>query len=209
MKLQLALDALTLHDAIYMMGRCSKWVDVIEVGTPLIIREGVRAVKEMKKHFPNHEVLADLKIMDAGEYEASEAFEAGADIITVLGVTHDSTIKGCVAAAKKFSGKVMVDMICVSDLAKRTKELEAMGVDYICVHAAFDEQVAGASPLEELETVSAALSTAKGAVAGGLNETTVRLAAKLNPEIVVVGGGIAGKSDPEQAARMIKEAMKI
>jgi len=30
-------------------------------------------------------VLADLKIMDAGEHEANLAFEAGADIVTVLG----------------------------------------------------------------------------------------------------------------------------
>ncbi len=45
-------------------------------------------------------VLADLKIMDAGGYEIMKAAEAGADIITVLGATDDSTIKGAVAEAK-------------------------------------------------------------------------------------------------------------
>lgn len=58
-------------------------------------------------------MLADLKIMDAGEHEASLAFAAGADIVTVLGLSADSTVSGAVAAARAAGGGrlVMADMI--------------------------------------------------------------------------------------------------
>ena len=39
--------------------------------------------------------------MDAGEHEANLAFNAGADIVTVLGVAHDETIRGVVRAARR------------------------------------------------------------------------------------------------------------
>lgn len=167
MKLQLAIDTLDSDQAIQLMHRVGKYIDIIEVGTPLIIKEGVQAVKKIKQAFPNHTVLADLKIMDAGEFEAGIAFEAGADIVTVLGTTHDSTIAGCVKAAKQFGGQIMADMICVQNLADRAGQIEKLGVDYICVHTAFDEQSSGASPLEELKTVTQAITVAGAAVAGG------------------------------------------
>ena len=45
--------------------------EIIEVGTPLIISDGLGAVRQLKSAFPESLVLADLKIMDAGEHEAA------------------------------------------------------------------------------------------------------------------------------------------
>ena len=78
MKLQIALDDISLEDALRLVESIRKDIDIIEVGTPMAIQYGMEAVRRMKQAFPEKEVLADLKIMDAGEYEASEAFEAGA-----------------------------------------------------------------------------------------------------------------------------------
>ena len=60
-------------------------VDIVEIGTPLLIAEGLGAVRAVCSAHPGMIVLADTKIMDAGGYEARLAFEAGADIVTVLG----------------------------------------------------------------------------------------------------------------------------
>lgn len=78
-------------------------------------------------------VLADLKIMDAGEHEANLAFAAGADIVTVLGVAHDETIQGVVQAARRFGGgkEVMVDLINTNNPAARAKEVAKLGVDIV------------------------------------------------------------------------------
>ena len=90
MKLQLALDTLTLEECMTLLQETRGSVDIAEVGTPFIIEEGMRPVREFKQHFPEIEILADAKIMDAGELEAETAFKAGADIVTVLGASNDS-----------------------------------------------------------------------------------------------------------------------
>lgn len=89
-----------IPEAIELVKEVEQYIDVVEIGTPVVINEGLRAVKEIKEAFPQLKVLADLKIMDAGGYEIMKASEAGADIITVLGATDDATIKGAVEEAK-------------------------------------------------------------------------------------------------------------
>lgn len=49
MKLQLALDDMPLQEAISFTKKVEKYIDVIEIGTPFIIDEGVNAVREFKK----------------------------------------------------------------------------------------------------------------------------------------------------------------
>ncbi|WP_232454555.1 orotidine 5'-phosphate decarboxylase / HUMPS family protein, partial [Domibacillus aminovorans] len=73
MKLQLALDLVNIPEGIAVVKEVEQFVDVVEIGTPVIINEGLRAVKEMKEAFPNLTVLADLKVMDAGGYEVMVA----------------------------------------------------------------------------------------------------------------------------------------
>lgn len=129
MELQLALDLVNIPEAIEIVKEVEQYIDVVEIGTPVVINEGLRAVKEIKEAFPQLKVLADLKIMDAGGYEIMKASEAGADIITVLGATDDATIKGAVEEAKKQKKKILVDMINVKDIESRAQEIDALGVD--------------------------------------------------------------------------------
>ena len=208
MKLQIALDTLTIEECISLLDETKDYVDVIEVGTPFIIEEGMRPVREFKKRYPGLEVLVDAKIMDAGELEAECAFKAGADIVTVLGASNDETILGAVKAAKKYGGKIMIDMIAVKNLAERTAELDAMGVDYICVHTAFDVQASGKNPLDELIVVNQVVNQAKSAVAGGVKLATIDDIVKEGAEIVVVGGAISNAADRPAMAREIKQHMQ-
>ena len=86
MKLQLALDDITLAAALALVEDVRTYVDIIEVGTPFLYAEGLGAVRELRRRFPEKEILADMKIMDAGEHETRLALQAGADYVTVLGV---------------------------------------------------------------------------------------------------------------------------
>lgn len=209
MKLQAALDTLTLDECLDLLDKTQGAVDVAEVGTPFVIECGMEPVKAIKKAHPEIEVLADAKIMDAGEFEADKCFEAGADIVTVLGVSYDETIEGVVRSAKKYGKKVMVDMIAVPDLAARTAEIDKMGVDYICVHTAFDIQGTGQKdPLEDLKVVNSVIKNAKSAVAGGVKLATVDAIAAENPGIIVVGGAICNAKDPAAMAKEMKVRMK-
>jgi len=208
MKLQVALDTLSLEECIELLNQVRKEIDIAEVGTPMIIEYGMAPVRELHRLFPEMEILADTKIMDAGEYEAEMCFKAGAAIVTVLGVTHDETIRGALKAAKKYGGKILIDMIGVEDLARRTQQIDALGVDYICVHTAFDLQVGGANPLEELRMINSVLRNAQAAVAGGVKLATIESILHENPEIIIVGGGITNQADPAAVTAKMKTIMK-
>ncbi|WP_238651913.1 3-hexulose-6-phosphate synthase [Paenibacillus piscarius] len=208
MKLQLALDLVDIQGAIELVKEVEEHVDVVEIGTPVVINEGLRAVKELKAAFPNLTVLADLKIMDAAGYEVGQASAAGADIITILGAAEDESIKGAVAEAKKLGKQILADMIAVKDIAARAQQLDELGVDYICVHTGYDLQAVGKNSFEDLSTIKSVVKHAKTAVAGGIKLETLPEVIKQQPDLVIVGGGITGKEDKKAAAREMQALIK-
>ncbi|WP_338778373.1 3-hexulose-6-phosphate synthase [Metabacillus sp. FJAT-52054] len=208
MELQLALDLVNIPEAIELVKEVEEHIDIVEIGTPVVINEGLKAVKEMKAAFPNLKVLADLKIMDAAGYEVMKASEAGADIITILGAAEDMSIKGAVEEAKKQNKKILVDMIAVKDIETRAKELDAIGVDYICVHTGYDLQAVGQNSFEDLKTIKRVVKNAKTAVAGGIKMDTLPEVIKASPDLVIVGGGITGQDDKKATAAKMQKLIK-
>ncbi|SEK38972.1 3-hexulose-6-phosphate synthase [Paenibacillus sp. cl141a] len=208
MELQLALDLVNIPEAKEVVAEVAEFIDIVEIGTPVVINEGLHAVKAIKEAFPHLRVLADLKIMDAGGYEVMKASEAGADIITVLGVSDDSTIKGAVAEALKQGKQVMVDMINVKDIEGRAREIDAFGVDYICVHSGYDHQAEGKNSFEELAAIKRVVKQAKTAVAGGIKMETLPEVIQAKPDLVIVGGGITSQTDKKATAAQMNELVK-
>ena len=86
-------------------------VDWLEAGTPLILAEGLHAVRALHERFPHHPVIADLKTMDAGFLEAEMMFRAGATFVVVMAVAHEHTVREAVRAARQYGGLVMADVI--------------------------------------------------------------------------------------------------
>ncbi|WP_027092582.1 3-hexulose-6-phosphate synthase [Cohnella thermotolerans] len=208
MELQLALDLVNIPEAKQVVQEVEPYIDIVEIGTPVVINEGLHAVKAIKEAFPNLKVLADLKIMDAGGYEVMKASEAGADIITVLGVSDDSTIRGAVEEARKRNKKIMVDMINVKDLETRAREIDSFGVDYICVHSGYDHQAAGINSFADLATIKRVVRNAKTAIAGGIKLDTLPQVVAAAPDLVIVGGGITGAEDKRSVAAKMRELVK-
>ncbi len=208
MELQLALDLVNIPEAKELVKEVEEYIDIVEIGTPVVINEGLRAVKEIKEAFPHLKVLADLKIMDAAGYEVMKASEAGADIITILGAAEDMSIKGAVEEAKKQGKKILVDMIAVKDLEARAKEVDEFGVDYICVHTGYDLQAVGKNSFEDLQTIKRVVKNAKTAIAGGIKLETLPEVIKAQPDLVIVGGGITGQDDKKAVAAQMQKMIK-
>ncbi|KYC76341.1 3-hexulose-6-phosphate synthase [Bacillus licheniformis] len=208
MELQLALDLVNIPEAIKVVKEVEEYIDIVEIGTPVVINEGLRAVKEMKDAFPNLKVLADLKIMDAAMYEVMKASEAGADIITILGAAEDMSIKGAVEEAKAQGKKILVDMIGIKDIESRAAELDVLGVDYICVHTGYDLQAIGQNSFADLMTIKNVVKNAKTAIAGGIKLDTLPEVVKLKPDLIIVGGGIANQDDKAAAAAKMKQMIQ-
>ena len=207
MKLQVALDEVTLSEGINLIHQIENDVDIIEVGTPLVIREGMSAVRQFKQRFPTKEILADEKIVDGGAFEANLGFEAGADYVTVVSITDNLTIQSCIQAANARGKKTVVDLIGCPDLATRVSELEKMGAHMLSVHTGADQQAVGRRPLADLKVVQQFASNIALSVAGGINSQTIGSYVALKPEVVIVGSGICKAANPAQVAHAIKQSL--
>ncbi|MCD6318430.1 DUF561 domain-containing protein [Candidatus Aerophobetes bacterium] len=206
--LQVALDFLNLNRALKVAGASADGgADWLEAGTPLIKSEGLGCIRTLREKFPHLPIVADLKIMDVGRIEAEAAFKAGADIVSVLGVASDPTIKECVRAAKNYGGKVAVDLMNAPSFLERAKAVEEMGVDYIQIHLSIDDQMIGKNPFVLLHKIAGQVNLPI-AVAGGINSETAAPAIDAGASIIIVGGAICKAKDPQKATMIIKEAIK-
>ncbi len=200
------MDVLTVEDALKLAGQVAEYVDIIELGTPLIKAAGLSAVTAVKNAHPDKIVFADMKTMDAGELEADIAFKAGADLVTVLGSADDSTIAGAVKAAKAHNKGIVVDLIGVADKVSRAKEVRALGAKFVEMHAGLDEQ---AKPGFDLNGLLRAGAEARVpfSVAGGVKVDTIKAVQQAGADVAVAGGAIYGAADPAKAAKELREAI--
>ncbi|WP_028376164.1 3-hexulose-6-phosphate synthase [Leeuwenhoekiella sp. MAR_2009_132] len=205
-KLQVAIDLLSTKEALALAEKVAPYVDIIELGTPLIKSEGVSVIRAMKDAFPDKQVFADFKTADTGELEAGLAFDAGADFVTILGSVDDATIKGAVKAANERNKGVVVDTIGVKDRVKRAKEVSEFGVKFVELHAGLDEQALDGYSIQVLidEAKRAGVPVS---IAGGVNKDTIKAVKESGAVVVVAGGAIYGAEDPAAAAKELHDLL--
>lgn len=208
--LQAALDQPDLHQILQLGSVLGQEADILEIGSAPIMKYGMLPVEELRKQQPDLVVLADVKIMDAGARSAKVCFEAGADIVTVLGAAGDTTIREVISTAKRYGGHVMIDLIQVKNLAVRAEKLDGMGADWMCVHAASDTQ--GPEETEndvfaELEILQRVLKETGTAIAGGIDFDSALRLAEMKPDVVIAGKVITQGQEPASAARKLKKLL--
>src|SRR5690349_22960527 len=185
---QLSLDLTSLDEAIATAEiAVEAGVDWLEAGTPLLLADGLHAVEGLRKRFPDHPIVADLKTMDGGYLEAEMMAKAGANLVVVMGRAHEATIRRVVDAGRDFGIKVMGDNLAADDRVACARWMESLGVDFIVHHIGFDERamIRGLSPLDELDQVVAAVSIPVQAVGGLSIEQAIECARRGAPFVVV------------------------
>lgn len=180
--------------------------DWIEAGTPLIKSEGMDSVREMKKALPGTRIVADMKTVDTGAMEVEMAAKAGADIVAMLATSDNSTIEDALRAAHKYGVQIMMDLLTVPDPVKRSRELDKLGVDYICVHVGIDQQMTGRDTIDLLKQIVTEVNTPVAA-AGGIDAFSGAEAVASGAAIVIVGGSVVRSADVTASARKIREAI--
>jgi 3-hexulose-6-phosphate synthase / 6-phospho-3-hexuloisomerase len=205
--LQVALDFENLSRALLAAREAVEGgADWVEAGTPLIKSEGLDAVRELKKAFPDRRIVADMKIMDTGAFEVEIAAKAGATLVTVLGAADDDTIADAVRGGELYGAEVMVDLLGVADPVARSKRAAELGAAAVCWHVGIDMQMAGKTPFAVLGEIARG-SPIPVAVAGGLNSETVAEAVRAGAQILIVGGAITKSPQIPEATRQIRQAI--
>jgi 3-hexulose-6-phosphate synthase/6-phospho-3-hexuloisomerase len=211
---QLSLDLIDLDEAIRTADMAIRaGVDWLEVGTPLIIAEGMRGVRELRARYPKVPIVADLKTMDGGWLEAEVMAKAGASMVVVMGQAHEETIELVVKAGRDFGAKVMGDNMAMPDPIAGAKRMEDLGCDYIIHHIGFDMRTLRRSrgqhadtPLDRLSEVVAAVSVPVQAV-GGLTLEQATDTPRYGAPLVVVGAPLAIDPNAFRTAQGDVEAM--
>ena len=209
--LQVALDFTRIDDALRIAEVAwSCGADIIEAGTPLIKSEGLKAVEVLRRELPDATIVADMKTVDVGDLEVRMAAEAGADIVTVMGFSWDSTITAAVEEARRQGVMVEADLMYVEDPAKRAGELKKLGVDIVGIHIGIDVQKRLGMTAGDVPDLVRRVVKAFGgivSVAGGIKAEHVPSLIKAGAKIIVVGSAITRARDPSEATRIIRDAI--
>lgn len=221
MKLQVTLDTMSVEVGIARLRDVAQYLDIIEVGNPLLLDEGMAAVSAVKEAFPQAEVLADTKIWHDGTRIASSAFAHGADMVTVLGGTTDAEVEAVVECAEQHDGAVAADLSGLSGLMQRASELESMGVRYMIVPSGLrrvdvvdddalhrNTRAIGGTPLALVRNVMRGLArTSEVAVVDNITLDNIDQVVATNPGVLLVGRAILSADDPADAAAEFKRRM--
>jgi len=162
----------------------------------------------MKKALPGTKIVADMKTVDTGAMEVEMAAKAGADIVALLAASDNSTIEDALRAARKYGVQIMMDLLTVPDPVGRSRELEELGVDYICVHVGIDQQMTGKDTIDFLKQIVKEVKTPVAA-AGGMDAASAADAVASGAAIVIVGGSIVRSANVTESARKIRESIDV
>ena len=198
--IQLALDRLSMEKCISITKQTYSYIDFIEIGTGVIKEYGMEVIREFRKLFPDKYLVADMKTCDSGEHETRQAFEAGADITTVMGFSNEQTIIESIQVAKKYSKKVIVDLLQTP--FSKFSGLNELGVECISIHIGKDVQRKETIVIpEEYELLTKQYKTF---VAGGISPKTIHHFDKLQPNVYIVGAFITQSENPVEATKKLK-----
>jgi 3-hexulose-6-phosphate synthase len=204
--LQVALDSIEDQEVFRVAELVREYVDVLDIGTVLLKREGIRIIKQIKAAFPDKFVFVDTKTLDLGQLEARMVFSAGADMMSVCGAASDATIEFAIREARTFGKKVMIDLIGTDGSYRQIKRLSDFQPDYIIIHSGVDEWHNENNLFEKVEIISQ-ICPLPMAVSGGIQLDDIPYLLVFQPAILIVGTAITTARLPQHAAQCFWESI--
>ncbi len=207
MKLQIAFDLTDLSRALQLAEQVWAFADILEVGTPLIKSEGLRAVEEFRKRFGDRLILADMKTMDTGALEARMAADHGAHIATVCAAAAEETVASFIQEAHRQGISAMLDTIGLGGKPQHLQHLLRYRPDFILLHRAIDQENKFPAFWGQTPHLQTPHLQGRIAVAGGISPETLPTILPLKPEIVIVGRWILSSENPAERAKLFRKIL--
>lgn len=181
---------------------------ILEAGTPLIKKYGVRVIRELRELAKDVFIVADLKTLDVGQVEVDMAYEETADAVVASGLASKETLDKFIYETKRFGIYAVVDMMDVADPLAILKSLKELP-DLIILHRGIDEECGGKTRWEHIKAIKEVFKDKKllFAVAGGIDPQTAPMALKSGADILIVGRYITQSRDIRRATREFLEPL--
>lgn len=209
-RLQVALDTFDLPSALGPLQKAAPYVDIIECGTILVLCEGYHAVRVIKALFPEKQVLADVRIAEAGSKIARLAFEAGADLVSCVAGASLTTIQQVCKVAEEFGREVQVELADEWYDADKARAWREAGVQHVIVKRSRDREAAGdlswkAEDLDRVDELADMGFTVT--ITGGVSPEDLPAFAGRNVGIVIAGRAIVASEDPAASAKELRDTI--
>ena len=196
MKIQISFDLNNLETSLEIARKVKDYCDIMEVGTILIHKYGVQAVKEFTKNFPDKVILADTKIVDRGQDITEIYLNTGVKWITVMAGTNNDVIHRVCSEAQKNGILVMLDTLDSVMPGQVALDAKNLGVDAILLHKAHDaNQNDSLLFLDELDLLKGN-SDLPIFIAACVHRENIKKVIAAKPYGVIIGRAITTAQDP-------------
>ena len=208
---QISVDVATVKQGLGVArAALAGGVTIVEMGTPLLKNEGVsNVVPAFRREFPDALLLADMKTMDGGAFEARAVYAGGGSIVDFLALAGADTAKAICAVRDEFRrGNAELPRLVFADIMVphqgppaqavdvALRMLDA-GVDAVGVHLQADARRANPALIEgrDLADAAHAIFERVGGVApvqvvGGLSVAQAKSLAQAGLRAFVISGNL-------------------
>lgn len=208
MKLQVAIDRVSLTTAVQLARKLDGIADIVEFGTSIIKDYGFYEIKAANVNLKHSLLLLDTKTNDEGQYEFEQGFKAGADILTVMGTAGPETLASVYEIAEQKNREVLIDLMGMSN--NSILEIAKFPNAIYNLHNSHDAGK-NANLLNLVSDFRKKFSTIKNiAVAGSIDlEQAKKLAVQNEVQEVIVGSKIVQSNNPINEASKFKEIINL
>jgi 3-keto-L-gulonate-6-phosphate decarboxylase len=206
-KLQAALDVRTIEHAREIAVEVAPWVDLLEVGDPLIRRYGMGAVEAVRAVAAKTPVVAEMMCSDWAGEQVEDAAAAGAHIVMLMGCRAVDALQAAARSARKLSVPLFIDVPPDMMEVRWVHAAERARVTGLAVIAGYDSDPTTVTSLERLHELSA-WTDLPLAVAGGFTLDDVARLADAPWTIVIIGRAIFTAANPGNAARRFASSIE-
>jgi 3-hexulose-6-phosphate synthase len=205
MKLQISFDNIELDKAILTCKQVNQYANIIEIGTSLILRYGIKAIEKFREKFPDITILADTKIIDRGTTITEMMINNGADWVTVMGGTTTHVIHNVAAAAERHKKKVMLDLLDSQSPGQSALEAKKLGIDAVLIHRHINDD--DLIFLDRWEMVRGNTDLPVY-ISTDTDKESIKKVIDLRPDGIVIGKAITAATDPAQEAEFFATLCK-
>lgn len=216
---QISVDVGTLDQGLAVAAAAlAGGINIVEMGTPLLKNQGVaNVVPAFRRKFPDALLLADMKTMDGGGFEARAVYAGGGNIVDFLALAGVDTAKAICAVRDEFRRSDSdLPRLVFSDImvphqgpAAQAGEVALRmldaGVDAVGVHLQADARRADPKLIEShyLDDMARAVFKRVGGnapvqVVGGLSVAEAKSLAQAGLRAFVISGNLG---EPDSRAR--------
>jgi 3-hexulose-6-phosphate synthase len=205
MKLQISYNFTDLNQALDVARKTVNHADILEVGSLLIYKEGINAIKQFKINFPQKPIFADVKISENVQSAIGLLAQAGANIISILAGIPYNTIKKAADEAKKLGLSLALDVIDTPDASQISLDAKQLGIDIILVHQPSVET----DPVEFASQIQSIQANTKIPlfITGRIDRDNIQQIISLKPQGIAIGSAIIKADNPYQEALYFKSLL--